>query len=683
MPRRFLPAAAALALFGCYTVSSPHTAGLSSFDVKVAGIFLPGTSTPIDVVTSCVKRYGTQAAVPADQRGTKECRYAMPRAEVQVHLTATALGSDGTLLGDFAGPVSFRSVPGDLTGGYEMRWAQASQGKVEMKLLKVAHLYGEVRFWAEDAPPQAIYFDGGQVMDPKVMPVEPERTFATGLSPVIYFEDPTLAHVQIPDGADNRSSPLVGQFLTVGKEPESGSSLIQSCTDDTVNDGKPATMVVTGVDPSGFFVTDLTACRLRENAASVKTPEPNGYMPGTFAGMFVYNYSFPEGLNPGDRLFTLSGSVQEFTSTTQLTFPSWSIAEKVRELPPDQWDKWLKYAKPYEINLRTCGLEDRPAPFVTDALCGYPTQNLKMESLESMLVKVSHVRFPEILSNCDFNADTSVPFFCQSKFDGTGCATACDGLTPWCNPTLKKCVADQWGWAACGNNAEPANEAAERACLINCVTGQGEWQGKRCSEKSTFTNFGQFVVEMSGPGPAEAGFDAVLPARMQQVALTAASARIATGYRSGTQVRIWCNADARMKVGDASVAASSTDTPLAKETLVEHTFAGNESHVAFIADGAVVAGNKCVVSENTHTRINLTTKDAVPDLQPDCREDDPDLDRAEQCRYLRAARYDVVGHLRQVQPARPRWMVMPRDADDLCCYPGPGMPCPRPLKVCP
>jgi hypothetical protein len=37
----------------------------------------------------------------------------------------------------------------------------------------------------------------------------------------------TLASVQIPDGYDNRSSPLVGEFLTIGKTPESGDVLRQ------------------------------------------------------------------------------------------------------------------------------------------------------------------------------------------------------------------------------------------------------------------------------------------------------------------------------------------------------------------------------------------------------------------------------------------------------------------------
>ena len=75
--------------------------------------------------------------------------------------------------------------------------------------------------------------------------------------------------------------------------------------------------------------------------------------------------------------------------------------------------------------------------------------------------------------------------------------------------------------------------------------------------------------------------------------------------------------------------------------------------------------------------FNLLTKDAIPELSIDCSPTDPNADKAQQCRDLRGATFDVIGHLRQVQPARPRWVVIPRDPDDVCCYPGPGLECPR------
>jgi hypothetical protein len=114
--------------------------------------------------------------------------------------------------------------------------------------------------------------------------------------------------------------------------------------------------------------------------------------------------------------------------------------------------------------------------------------------------------------------------------------------------------------------------------------------------------------------------------------------------------------------------------------VVRHVFAADQNVVGF---QAIDAESTCTVGVNAKTRINLITKDAIPELDPDCNEQDTDADRAEQCRFLRKAEFDVVGHLRHVQPARPRWVVIPRAADDLCCYPGPGMQCPRPIQPCP
>jgi hypothetical protein len=107
--------------------------------------------------------------------------------------------------------------------------------------------------------------------------------------------------------------------------------------------------------------------------------------------------------------------------------------------------------------------------------------------------------------------------------------------------------------------------------------------------------------------------------------------------------------------------------------------------VAFLLDGPVADGSQgvCTVSVNSRTRINVMTRDAIPDLQVDCDEHDADANKAQQCLNLHGATFDVVGHLKQVTAARPRWQVMPRDADDVCCRPGPGLECPKPIKSCP
>jgi hypothetical protein len=674
---------AALAAAGCYSadgnVGPTHTnpSGVSSFRVEVRGLHAVTTSgrASLDVVSSCVARYDTPDKVPAEVKGTPECRFAIPKGSVDIELGITALDVSGQPLEAFEGPVSFRVVPGDLSGGYETRWTSLTKGQ-GTGTVRVAHLYSEVRVWVQDEPPQLDYADGGIGGNPDKLPdAGRPYSYATGLTPPIYFEEPTLARVQEPDSYnDNRGSPFAGQFLTVGRAPESGAPLIQSCppgydprdpTKKDPNDGQLVTLVVTGLDPSGFFVTDLTACRVREYTgagSNVRTPEPSGFLPGTYGSIYIYNYSFPEGLYPGDLLWSISGSVQDFAATTQLTFPSWVIREKVRELPPAEWEKYLKQLPVTAVNLRHCGMDNRVEPYVTDALCGYSYGNMKMESLESALVKLRRVRFPQVFKTCDANGNNVVPFFCPGQGGGA--------------------------WTACFEDSPRDPDVTERQCNIDCTIGLGEFAGKICSERTTYNSFGQFVVEMSGPGPREAGLDDSLESRTQIVTVSGTQSRatttaLTTGVNGPAQVRVWCDTPARVKFGPLGVAATIDDFPLAAKALMERTLTGTERYVAFLADGDIINKGQCHVALNSRTRINVVTRDAVPDLQVDCSETDPDAERARQCRLLRAATYNVTGHLRQVSAARPRWIVLPRDVDDLCCFPGPEGACPRPIKQCP
>ena len=703
---------AALLTISCRNIPSPPPSPLSSFRVDVAGLYL-GTGTnrvPLPVVSVCAAKFGGQQSVPVADRGTRACPYAIARGTIEIDIAATALDIKGEPAIAFTGPVSFRVVPGDLVGGYEGRFAVATAGVVTATI-RTHHQYGSTRVWAEDAPPQPIYSDGGMVRLPDGgLPPEPaRRTYATGLSQQLFFEEPTLAKVQIPDGFDNRSSPLVGEFLSIGKNPESGERLLQSCTFDPQRDNQPALMVITGTDPSGFFVTDVSACRQIEltdagGLDAPRTAEPKdpclvpltgggsqlieqwdggggtgeparcktsnevctvtagcrSYLPGTYGSMFIYNYSFPDGLDEGDLLWTLSGSVQEFTSTTQMTFPSWSIAEKVRRLPPEQWNKWLQYAPPVEINNRTCGAENVLQPFLTDQLCGHSRRNLKMESLESGLVKMPKVRFPTDFTNCDANADFSVPFFCDTRPEAT------------------------WIWGSCSfapSPPEPPADTVERVCNSDCVIGTGPWQGKICSERTTHVGFGQFVVEMNPPGAASFGFDESVSNRVQHFAVSGTAARPALGYAAGVDAHVGCDVEVRLAFGPAGVIATATDLPLAANAVLKHVFTGAETTVSVLSPGG--APGKCWIAQNFHNRMNLVTKDALPELQPDCRLDDPDPAKAKQCQYTRGATFDVIGHLRHLQPGRPRWAILPRDPDDVCCYPDPGLECPRPVKPCP
>ncbi|HEX8436828.1 MAG TPA: hypothetical protein VF697_17080, partial [Archangium sp.] len=407
MKKSLLLLAATAAVSGCYSVENAKPSGVGSFRVLVQSInAVNGSGAPqaLDVVPSCIKRYGTATEqVPPEVRGTEDCRYIAPNGPVEMTLDITALDKNGQPF-DFNEAVAFQVEPGRLTGTYKYHWTTLTKGRGIGKV-RAEFLYGEVRVWVKDERFEPTYVDGGILYhtdagsaDPEQFPKEPDtgRSYAAGASAPVFFAEPTLASIQRPQVPDNRSSPFVGQFVTIGRAPESGSVLYQNCPDiDVDKDGKvdvlppkPVTLLVTGTDPSGFYVTDMTACRVPDPT------EPSGYLPGTFGSMYVYNYSFPEGLDPGDLLWTLAGSLQEFTSTTQLTFPSWSVREHVRELPPEQWNKYLNLNPPVELNLRHCGLPDSLSPGPVDKLCGFYNDNMKLESLESALVKVHHVRFP-------------------------------------------------------------------------------------------------------------------------------------------------------------------------------------------------------------------------------------------------------------------------------------------------
>jgi hypothetical protein len=658
MKRLVLPALLALAS-GCYYVAPLEAEGLTSFEVSVKQVNATSSAT-------CLRKYG--GIVPANVRGTRDCPYAMPTAPIDLRVDVRALDAKGELL-KINKTVSFKVVPGELSGSdYTTRTVKLTNGIATLALVKASRMFGPVRVWVEDAPPQPIY-ENGQISGNPPAEIKGGRTYATGLSDAIWFEDPTLASMQLPENNDNRSSPLVNQFLVIGKNPESGERLNQSCPDaNDPNDGQDVRMVITGTDNAGFFVTDLTACKRAETASAAFVAEPPtklsetapevSYLPGTFGSVYVYNYSYPEGLYRGDLVWTISGSVQEFTSTTQLTFAAWSLRDRVRvNYEEKDWDRYLRAITPAEISMRTCGL--RNGKDIADALCGFQTNNVKLESLESSLIKLRNVRLPNRYANCDLNGNGEVPFFCASS----GKFSTCDGSTP----------------------------DAETQCNIDCTQGTGPYAGTLCTEDSTFENFGQLVVEMNAPGMQEAGLDETVPGRHEELALTAGASTLATTVFAGTTTAstqgsvvaaIWCDTDVHYKFGDATAIASGADFALAANQ-VEYAFVPNgTTRLAIVADDPAVTGKTCSVSQSTRTRFNVTLKDAVPTLKPRCNVDDPNPEAAAECRNLLGASYDIVGHLRHVQPARPRWMVLPRDKDDICCRPGPGLQCPKPIEPC-
>ncbi|HZN92658.1 MAG TPA: hypothetical protein VFB81_08125 [Myxococcales bacterium] len=670
---------AAALLAGCYPVPGNTPTGVSSFEVQVNHVYQAGTQRLADVVKACADRHGgSQDSVPEAVRGTLDCPYAITGGAVDFDVFVAAKDARGQEVTGFTAPVAFRAVPGDLALSYQYRWLQMEGGRGR-GVMRASHLFAEMRVWVEDAPPEPL-FDGGVVM--AGAPPEPAtRSYATGVSPPIRFEDPTLQKLQnvVPSTFSTLNSPFEQQFVTIGRiaVPDAGVGtpqdfLRQNCPFDPLlapelrHDGEPVQLVVTGLDCCGFYATDISACVLLEDnsdtGAGFRVQEPNGLYPGRFAAIYVYNYSHPENLEEGDLLWSLSGSVQEFTGTSQITFASWAVRDHVRLRPQEEWNIHLSKVTPYDISMRTCNMN--PVPFIEDTLCANSRSSMKMESLESTLVRVRNVKLPDTYVNCDHNDDGTVPFFCSFNPGGG-------------QPR-------RWGTCPFGD-ASLDEFPQELQCYINCTNSLAQYTDAVCTEGSAYLNFAQITVELAGPGPAWAGFDETMDGYTQQISVSSFPVRNATALPFNSRARFVCDGPVRYRVGTGTVAANQTDLVQPAGQLWERTLTATDAYISLVNTTANPADPLigCWVSWNPRIRFLTTLTDAVPGLRLACNPNDADPVAALQCRYLQGARYDITGHLRQVQPARPRWMVIPRDLDDICCRPGPGMQCPTPIQPCP
>lgn len=502
---------------------------------------------------------------PPDKTGASEAKALdLPLLPVDMEVRVTAFDEQGKPLTTFERPVSFRVTPGRVI---DVRVGGKSTGDRMLRMengvaagtVVVDKTFGQTFLWAQDAPPMPVY--EAPIVDDSPLPDagtpfdagsadgrdEAGRTFATGISQAVYFARPTLADVQrilpqiqpptTPGGSerrtyDNRSSPLVGNFLTIDAPPPRGD------------------MVVTSITAEGFFVTDLLAPKSSEAA-----------IPGTFGHSFVYNYSYPDGLFLGDRVSSLTGTVQEFSGSTQLVFPSWVRVEgnpRPQDIPAPAL---LDFSKKDGLGFKLCKVtQGRPTGL--DLLCGYSNNNAAIESYESALMKLGNARPSTSFETCDKNGNTIIPFFrylVPDKPDKSG-------------PDFDN------AYFGCDDSGA---DTADCECNRDCVTSQGAHAGKICSEQTNLRTYGQWVV---------------------------------------------------------------------------------------------------LLDEASRTRINVQTRDALPEFDPrtfgELAEDGKTL-KYKDCTV------DIVGMLRQVQAARPRWLVMARDERDVCVRCPSGTAPPPKIPACP
>lgn len=477
--------------------------------------------------------------------GSPDAQLPAPRGTLWLGVRANAFGTDGKPLA-WNGRARVKVTPGAINAVKDDRDGLSADnalvfvdgvasGQVEIK-----SVHSDARIWLVDDLPDS-------------------DTHAVGVTPIVYFDEPTLADINsIPPGGDNFTSlyvdgGTVGDFVRMERDGFVFEG--RETAEDPCALAEPGAtkrdLIVTATTPTGFYVTDLA-----------EPPHPT--LPGNFAHAFVYNFGFPEGLEPGKRLYLLAGTIQEFSGNTQITSPTYRVSY-CPFVAGDDTDavraqqRTLELAKLHELEANapviggaTCGTG------VSLQSCGYSSSNLAMESLESAVVQIPEAKLPDMWVRCDFDGDGQVSTFAQigSSF---GCADENDA----------ECACN----LACQTSAKfPSPDSKFEASHADKAF---DATGKLCAERTGYQGFGQYIVQIIDngvPGP----------------------------------------------------------------------------------------------------RINLTSRDAFPEFDPELEEN-------------LGAHVRVRGNLQQVRAARPRWVVQARGADerndtDVCCLPGEF--CPAGLQPC-
>lgn len=206
--------------------------------------------------------------------GTEEQPLAYGEGQHTFVFDVQAIDLDGAPADWFDRQVHIDVQPVGRLADDQAAWVQLEGGAASGVEVSVEHVHGAATVWFED--------DGS--------PEEP-GSFATGLSPAIHVEHPTIHQVQETDL--HLTSALSGDFVRINL------------------DGREA--AVTGITRDGFYVTD--------------TSEPDLL----YAGIYVYSFSRPD-VEIGDRVVQLSGIDDEFYGFTELGFPSWKVEGQV--VPP-------------------------------------------------------------------------------------------------------------------------------------------------------------------------------------------------------------------------------------------------------------------------------------------------------------------------------------------------------------
>jgi len=213
--------------------------------------------------------------------GGEDARTALPFSadEMEVEIAIEAVGYDRAVMTDYTATIALKATPAQLLSA---PFVLVESGRATTTVT-VARGFGQVRIWATD--------EGT---------AETPGTYATGVSPVVFFQFPTIADVQRSDS-------------TITSPMEHTYAHMRGWVDDEPD---PRDMRVTAVTNDGFYATDLS--------------EPFG----SYNSMFAFTFSRPDGITEGMQLKRLSGIVEEFLGFTELGFPDWEINEEAELMVP-------------------------------------------------------------------------------------------------------------------------------------------------------------------------------------------------------------------------------------------------------------------------------------------------------------------------------------------------------------
>lgn len=227
------------------------------------------------------------AIVAPTELGSNEAR--LPAAG-EVTISLEAYGQDGALDTSFAGTIDiYAQFLGTLTptrGTVPLTTIDMANGVAGATVVALPPVFGPTFIWAEHA-------EGD------------DATWATGTSPVLWFEDPFTRDLQRPvdENALNalETSPLANKQVRV-----SGSRF-----------GATGRLVVTGVYTQGYTVSDVEC----QDAAG--TPP---CVAGDYDHAYIFTFSRPRDENGnsivvGQFIQGYAGSVQDFNGLTELSFP--------------------------------------------------------------------------------------------------------------------------------------------------------------------------------------------------------------------------------------------------------------------------------------------------------------------------------------------------------------------------